>query len=152
VKLRLKKGSAGRALSRRWLPLIAICTVVIIAVAIQTVRNSSHSISYPPTTTTIAPTVVQINPKNITYELFGSLGNGGKVVYANLNSQPIEVALTSLPWSHSETTMASAATLSLVAQIDGGALGCRILVGSHVRDEHYVSHDSAAITCLVSAA
>jgi hypothetical protein len=96
--------------------------------------------------------VVQINPKNITYELFGVLGSGGKVVYADLASRPIEVALTSLPWSHSETTTSPAVTLSLVAQIDGDRLGCRILVNGEVRDQQSITHHSAAVACTVTAA
>lgn len=87
VNPRLRKGGPGRALTRLWLPLVAICAVGVNAAAIQTVRDFSNSLSYPPTVATLAPTVVRINPKNITYELFGSLGNGGKVVYADLNSQ-----------------------------------------------------------------
>ena len=100
----------------------------------------------------IPATVVQINPKNVTYEVFGDLGNGGKVTYADLNSQPIEVTLASLPWSVSETTMASSASLSLVAQVDGDSVGCRILVDGQVRDEHSVSHEGAAVACTVTAA
>src|SRR4026207_303739 len=97
-------------------------------------------------------TVVQINPKNVTYEVFGDLGNGGTVTYADLNSQPIEVTLASLPWSVSGTTMASSASLSLGAQVDGDSVGCRILVDGQVRDEHSVSHDGAAVACTVTAA
>lgn len=87
--------------------------------------------------------MVQINPKNVTYEAFGDLGAGGKVVYANLDSQPVEVRLASLPWSHSATTMSPSATLSLVMQVDGDSAGCRIRVDGQVRDEHVVNHQSA---------
>jgi hypothetical protein len=112
----------------------------------------SAAITNPPAKGSIAPTVVQINPKNVTYEVFGSLGSGGKVTYADLESQPIEVTLASLPWSRSETTMASSATLSLVAQVDGSSVGCRIIVNGEVRDEHSVSHEGAAVACTVTAA
>ena len=100
----------------------------------------------------IPATVVEINPKNVTYEVFGSLGGGGKVTYADLNSAPIEVTLASLPWSHAETTMASSASLSLVAQVDGDSVGCRILVNGQVRDEQSVTHEGAAVACTVTAA
>ena len=84
--------------------------------------------------------------------MFGNQGDGGKVTYADLNSQPIEVTLASLPWSVSETTMASSASLSLVAQVDGDSVGCRILVDGQVRDEQSVSHEGAAVACTVTAA
>ena len=119
---------------------------------VNTVRGLSEAISNPPVAHAIPATVVQINPKNVTYEVFGNLGGGGKVTYANLNSEPIEVTLGSLPWSHSETTMASSATLSLVAQVDGSSVGCRIIVNGDVRDEHSVAHEGAAVACTVTAA
>jgi hypothetical protein len=100
----------------------------------------------------IPATVVEINPKSVTYEVFGNMGAAGKVTYADLNSQPIEVTLASLPWSVSETTMASSASLSLVAQVDGDSVGCRILVNGQVRDEQSVSHEGAAVACTVTAA
>jgi hypothetical protein len=152
VKTQRQKTRAAKALSRVWLPVVVIGTVVIIGGAVRSVQGMSESLSHPPITATIPATIVQINPKTVTYQLFGSLGNRGSVVYADLNSQPIQVSLMSLPWSHSETTMAAAATLSLVAQIDGGSLGCRILVDGQVHDEHVVSHDSAAVACTVTAA
>ena len=115
-------------------------------------RDLSAAISNPPATNPIPATVVQINPKNVTYEVFGDLGNGGKATYADLNSQPIEVTLASLPWSHSETTMASSASLSLVAQVDGRFGGVPDPCRGQVRDEHSVSHEGAAVACTVTAA
>ncbi len=125
---------------------------VVVFYGVDKVRDLSEVISNPPPTPSIPATVVQINPKNVTYEVFGTLGGGGKVTYANLNSEPIEVTLGSLPWSHSETTMAASATLSLVAQVDGSSVGCRIIVDGAVRDEHSVTHQGAAVACTVTAA
>lgn len=100
----------------------------------------------------IPPTVVEVNPKHVTYEVFGDLGGGGRVTYADLNSQPIQITPTSLPWSYSQTTMSPAVTLSLVSQVSGDSLGCRIIVNGKVLDEHVVSHRSAAVSCTVIAA
>jgi hypothetical protein len=117
----------------------------MVTYGVSTVRHLNAAITDPPDVAPIPPTVVQINPKNVTYEVFGSLGGSGKVTYANLNSEPIEVTLSSLPWSYTETTMASSASLSLVAQVDGDSVGCRILVNGQVRDEQSVSHEGAAV-------
>ncbi|OBI19004.1 hypothetical protein A5712_20395 [Mycobacterium sp. E2327] len=140
------------ALGKLWRPLVIIAVLAVVAYGVNTVRNNSEAISHPATTSSLPATVVQINPKNVTYEAFGALGEGGKVVYANLDSQPVEVRLTALPWSVSETTMSPSATLSLVMQVDGDSAGCRILVDGKVRDEHLVSHQSAAVACTVTAA
>ena len=152
MSARPKRRSRSRIFGKLWLPVIVLAVIAIVSYGVNTVRHLNDAITNPSTASAIPATVVQINPKNVTYEVFGNLGNGGKVTYADLYSQPIEVALASLPWSHSETTMASSASLSLVAQVDGNSVGCRILVDGQVRDEHSVSHEGAAVACTVTAA
>jgi len=147
-----RKRRRSSLLSKLWLPAVVLVVIAIVSYGVTTVRRLNAEITNPSSASAIPPTVVQINPKNVTYEVFGSLGGSGKVTYANLNSEPVEVALSSLPWSFSETTMASSASLSLVAQVDGSSVGCRILVDGQVRDEHSVSHEGAAVACTVTAA
>jgi hypothetical protein len=151
MNARLKRRRGG-LLGKLWLPAVVLAVMAIVGYGVSTVRHLNEAITNPATASSIPATVVQINPKNISYEVFGNLGDGGKVTYADLNSQPIEVTLASLPWSVSETTMASSATLSLVAQVDGDSVGCRILVNGEVRDEQSVSHEGAAVACTVTAA
>jgi MmpS family membrane protein len=147
-----RRSTKGSILGKLWRPAVILAVLVVVAYGVHAVRASNEAISHPAATKTIPATVVEINPKNVTYEAFGSLGGAGKVVYANLDSQPVEVRLASLPWSHSETTMSPSATLSLVMQVDGDSAGCRILVDGQVRDEHVVNHDNAAVSCTVTAA
>jgi Mycobacterium membrane protein len=152
VDRRLKRRNTSRIFSKLWLPAVVLVVIAIVGYGVNAVRRASEAIANPPVTGTIPATVVQINPKDVTYEVFGTLGGGGRVTYADLDSQPIEVTLASLPWSHSETTMASSATLSLVAQVDGSSVGCRIIVNGEVRDEHSITHEGAAVACTVTAA
>lgn len=152
VDRELKRRKAGRILGKLWLPAVVLVVIGIATYGVNTVRHLNSVITDPPEASAIPATVVQINPKNVTYEVFGNLGGGGKVTYADLNSQPVEVTLTSLPWSYSQTTMAASASLSLVAQVEGDSVGCRILVDGEVRDEHSVAHESAAAACTVVAA
>jgi Mycobacterium membrane protein len=152
MSARLKRRDNGRFLEKTWRPAVILAVLAVVAYGVNTIRHNNESISHPATPSTIPATVVQINPKTVTYEAFGDLGGGGKVVYADLDSQPVEVRLASLPWSHSSTTMSPSATLSLVMQVDGDSAGCRILVDGTVRDEHSVSHQSAAVACTVTAA
>jgi hypothetical protein len=152
MNAKAKRRKRGGIFSRLWLPAVVLGVIAIASYGVNTVRNLNAAITNPPAAAAIPATVVQINPKNVTYEVFGDLGSGGKVTYADLDSQPIEVTLASLPWSHSETTMASSASLSLVAQVDGNSVGCRILVDGQVRDEQSVSHEGAAVACTVTAA
>ena len=131
---------------------MVLVAIGVVSYGVNTVRHLNEAITNPPSVSAIPATVVEINPKSVTYEVFGNMGAAGKVTYADLNSQPIEVTLASLPWSVSETTMASSASLSLVAQVDGDSVGCRILVNGQVRDEQSVSHEGAAVACTVTAA
>ncbi|SKG71679.1 MmpS family transport accessory protein [Mycobacteroides abscessus] len=146
------RGHAGRILGALWMPLVALIVIAVVGFGVNRIREKSQAISHPPTTRPIPATVVQINPKDVTYEVFGDLGNSGKVSYADLNSEPVDVVLTSLPWSVSETTTSSAVSLSLVAQVDGDSLGCRIRVNGEVREEQVVNHTGAAVACTVTAA
>ncbi|WP_078310834.1 MULTISPECIES: MmpS family transport accessory protein [unclassified Mycobacterium] len=146
------KGRAGRVAGALWMPLVALIVIAVVGFGVNRIREKSQAISHPPTARPIPATVVQINPKNVTYEVFGDLGNSGKVAYANLNSEPVNVVLTSLPWLVSETTMSSAVSLSLVAQVDGNTVGCRIRVNGEVREEQVVNHVGAAVACSVTAA
>ena len=152
MSTRPKRRSRSRIFGKLWLPVVVIAVIAVVSYGVNTVRHLNGAITDPPSASAIPATVVEINPKNVTYEVFGSLGGGGKVTYADLNSAPVEVTLASLPCSHSETTMASSASLSLVAQVDGDSVGCRILVNGQVRDEQSVSHQGAAVACTVTAA
>lgn len=152
MSAKLKRRHPVRLFSKLWLPAVVLVAIGVVSYGVSTARHLNEAITNPPSVSAIPATVVEINPKNVTYEVFGNMGAAGKVTYADLNSQPIEVTLASLPWSHSETTMASSASLSLVAQVDGDSVGCRILVNGQVRDEHSVSHESAAVACTVTAA
>jgi Mycobacterium membrane protein len=152
VSAKLKRRQPVRLFSKLWLPAVVLVAIGVVSYGVNTVRHLNEAITNPPSVSAIPATVVEINPKSVTYEVFGNMGTAGKVTYADLNSQPIEVTLASLPWSVSETTMASSASLSLVAQVDGDSVGCRILVNGQVRDEQSVSHEGAAVACTVTAA
>lgn len=139
-------------MDKLWLPVTIIVVICSVGFGVLRIRAASNAISHPPVIATIDPVIAQINLKHITYEVFGDLGNGGKVVYAALSGAPIEVKLTELPWSYSLVTAAPSATLSLVTQVDGGTVGCRILVNGKVRDEYSITHQAAAASCTVTAA
>ena len=147
-----RRQTRGSILGNVWQPAVILAVLAVVAYGVHTIRANNEAISNPAVSKTIPATVVQINPKNVTYEAYGTLGGAGKVVYADLDSKPVEVHLSSLPWSVSATTMSPSATLSLVMQVDGDSAGCRILVDGQVRDQHVVNHSNAAVACTVTAA
>ena len=55
------------------------------------------------------------------------------LVWADVNGHPHRVNLTTLPWSHTETTTLTVVSASISAQVHGGGrVGCRILVNGVV--------------------
>jgi hypothetical protein len=94
----------------------------------------------------------QFTPKQLTYELYGDLGQGGILSYIDIDGHPHQVDVTSLPWSHTETTTLTVVSGSISAQVHGGQLGCRMLVNGVVRDEHSDDHQDADVTCRVKSA
>jgi siroheme synthase (precorrin-2 oxidase/ferrochelatase) len=94
----------------------------------------------------------QFTPKQLTYELSGMLGDGGMLSYIDIDGHPHKVDLTELPWSHTETTTLTVVSGSISAQVQGGEVGCRILVNGIVRDEQSATRQDADVTCRVKSA
>jgi Mycobacterium membrane protein len=143
--------SVGRTvLERVWLPLVAVVVVSVGLVGMWKV----HQFSEPPPVVTVnqpqAPP--EFNTKQLTYELFGSAGDGGMLVYADIDGHPHRIDLTSLPWSHTETTTLTVVSGSISAQVHGGQVGCRIRVDGVVRNEQSNNDQDAHVFCIVKSA
>jgi hypothetical protein len=140
-----------RLLSRFWLPVL---TLIVVAVAGSAI-NGFHGIFGSQDITKSSGNkfvIAQFNPKNIKYEIFGDFGGWGRVSYWNVDSKPVEVNLTALPWAHTETTVMTTATADIVAQVAGGDIGCRITIDGLVRSEHTATGDHAGVWCQVLSA
>jgi hypothetical protein len=139
-----------RVLARVWLPLVAVVVVAVGGVAMWKV----HQFSEPPPVTTVnqpaAPPEFSI--KRLTYELFGSVGAGGMLVWVDINGHPHRVDLTALPWSHTEATTLTVVSGSMSAQVHGGQVGCRLRVNGVVRAEQSDTNQDAHVYCLVKSA
>lgn len=143
--------STGRAvLARIWMPLVAVVAVGVGLLCMYKV----HQFSEPePVITVNGPQAPeQFNLKRITYEVFGSAGQGGKLVYVNIDGHPHQVNITTLPWTHTESTTLSVASGSISVHVHGGQVGCRMLVNDVVRDEQSGNHQDADVQCRVKSA
>ena len=143
--------SVGRTvLARVWMPLVAVVALALGAVAMWKV----HQFSAPPPVITVnepaAPPEFSI--KRLTYELFGSVGEGGMLVWVDIDGHPHQVDLTTLPWSHTEATTLTVVSGSISAQVHGGQVGCRLRVNGVVRAEQSDTHQDAHVFCLVKSA
>lgn len=137
-------------LARAWMPLVAVVAVGLGLLCMWKV----HQFSEPePVITVNGPQAPdEFNLKRITYEVFGSAGDGGKLVYVDIDGHPHQVDVTTLPWSHTETTTLTVASGSISVHVQGGQVGCRMLVDGVVRDEQSGSHEDADVECRVKSA
>ncbi|KLO29069.1 membrane protein mmpS4 [Mycolicibacter heraklionensis] len=137
-------------LARVWMPLVAVIALSLGALSMWKV----HQMSAPGPVLTVNPPQApeQFNPKKLTYEVFGSVGDGALLSYLDINSHPHTVELDALPWTHDETTMLTVVSGSISVQVRGDFVGCRILVDDVIRDEHTNTHANADVTCRVKSA
>lgn len=138
------------ALQKGWLPAVTVIALGIGSLAVWKVHEMSAPGPVPTVLAAQAPE--QFTPKRMTYELFGSPGNGGMLTYVDIEGNPHRVDVSELPWSHTETTTLTVVSGSISAQVQGGEVGCRILVNDVVRDERSSTHANADVTCRVESA
>ncbi|AWT51183.1 MmpS family transport accessory protein [Mycolicibacterium smegmatis] len=137
-------------LQKGWLPAVTVIALGIGSLAVWKVHEMSAPGPVPTVLAAQAPE--QFTPKRMTYELFGSPGNGGMLSYVDIDGNPHRIDITELPWSHTETTTLTVVSGSISAQVEGGEVGCRILVNDVVRDERSSTHANADVTCRVKSA
>ena len=142
--------TARSVLQRTWMPLVAVVVVGAGLVGMWKVHQFSEPTPVPTVNGPQAPP--DFNPKQLTYELYGSVGDGGMLVYADVDGHPHRVDVTTLPWSHTETTTLTVVSGSISAQVHGGQLGCRIRVDGVVRNEQSDDHQDAHVFCIVKSA
>jgi hypothetical protein len=137
-------------LEKSWLPLVTVVAVGVGAMCMWKV----HEMSAPgPVLAVNGPQAPeQFVPKRLTYELFGSVAEGGMLDYVDIDGHPHKVDIAALPWSHTETTTLTVVSGSISAQVHGGEIGCRMLVNGVVLDEHSSTHEDADVTCRVKSA
>ena len=137
-------------MARVWMPLVAVIAIAVGAVGMWKVHQFSNP---PPVITVNSPAAPpEFNIKRLTYELSGSVGDGGMLVWVDIDGHPHQVNLTSLPWSHTEATTLTVVSGSISAQVRGGQVGCRLLVNGVVRAEQSDTHPDAHVFCLVKSA
>jgi hypothetical protein len=143
--------STGRALLQRWWQ--ALVTVVALGLGV-TCMWKVHQFSEPkPVITVNGPQAPEeFNPKHLTYELSGSIGSGGMLVYVDIDGHPHKVDLKALPWAHTETTVLTVVSGSISAHVHGGQATCRMLVDGVVRDQQSSTHSDADVQCRVKSA
>jgi hypothetical protein len=139
-------------LRQRWLYVVAVLVVALVALAIDRIDDMYFQTTNDKATPKNAGDVVKFIPKHVTFELTGDMGGSGQATYLDVNAQPHDVTLTSLPWSYTETTYLTTASATIVAQVQGNNLTCRILVDGVLKKENSLTNPGATVTCVVLSA
>lgn len=133
-----------------WIPLVIAAVVMVGGFVAYRLHGifGSHRLSAAGQVESIVP----INVKRVTYEIFGPAGTAGYVTYLDENAQPHGANFTSLPWSHTLTTTLPGVFAAVVAQGNSDTIGCRIVVDGRLKDEQSTTILNAQTFCLDKAA
>ena len=143
----MKRGSISRRLARGWLVWVSVAIVALAGFAVYRLQGAFGALDTK-TPGGGADEISAYNPKTVVLEVFGQPGATARISYTDVHAQPQHVESTSLPWSHEESTTAPAVVANIMAQSDGGSLGCRITIDGEVKVERWVDAPAAYTYCL----
>lgn len=95
-----------------------------------------------------ADEITAFNPKTVVLEVFGNPGSTARISYTDVDAQPQLIDSTPLPWAYEDSTTTPAVVANIMAQSDGGAVGCRITIDGVVKVEKWVDGPAAYTYCL----
>ena len=87
-------------------------------------------------------------PKRVVVEVFGEPGATASISYTDVHARPQHVDQAALPWSYEDSTTTPAVITNVMAQGDGGSLGCRIIIDGEVKAERVVDTPHAYTYCV----
>jgi hypothetical protein len=128
--------------------LVAVVVVTTSGFAIYRLHGIFGSHNNTSANSGLSNQIVPFNPKQMILEVFGEPGAVATINYLDVNAQPQQVLNAPLPWSFTITTTEPAILGNVVAQGNGGTLGCRITVNGEVKDERTVNKVDAYTFCL----
>jgi hypothetical protein len=147
----MKAMSMSGVLKRAWIPLLLIVVLSVSALAVTRLHkvfasqdlnaNSGGGIK-----------IVQFNPKVVKYEIFGAPGSTADINYWDADANTHQVNGAPLPWTFTVSTTLPTVSANIMAQTDGGYIGCRITVDGELREHQSSDGHNAQTFCLVKSA
>lgn len=128
--------------------LVAVVVLAITGFAIYRLHGIFGSHNNVAANSGLSNEIVPFNPKKVVLEVFGAPGATATINYLDINAQPQQVKNAPLPWSFTITSTEPAVVANVVAQGNGGTLGCRIIINGVVKDERTVNKVDAYTYCL----
>ncbi|MCH9730949.1 MAG: MmpS family protein [Actinomycetia bacterium] len=139
-------------LGRVWLPLVIVVVVAIAGFTVNRVRGFFGSEPVMVAPDTVATESTSLDPKTITYEVFGPPGSVADINYLDPDIEAQGVEDAALPWELTLSTTAPSAVANVVAQGNSTSIGCRIIIDGKVKDEKVSNGVNSQTFCLVKSA
>lgn len=141
----------ARIVAKLWIPVVLVVVFAVAGLVVSRLHRQFASQDLN-ADANAGIQIVQFNPKVVVYEVFGPAGSTATISYfddlANLRTEEG----VGLPWSATVSTTLPTMTASIMAQGDGGQIGCRVSVDGTVRDERSAGGIGAQTFCLVKSA
>ncbi|CAN3129835.1 Siderophore export accessory protein MmpS4 [Mycobacterium sp. smrl_JER01] len=126
--------------------------LVVGGFAVWRLRNVFGSEQLPTYAGSMSEDSNRSDPKIVRYEIFGEPGATADINYIDAEGDPNQVVGAVLPWSIEVETNSPAMVGNVVAQGDGGFIGCRIFADDAVKDERTATNVTAYVYCFTKSA
>ncbi len=140
----------GRAIRVAWIPIVLAVVLAVSGLIVLRLHRVFASADLN-AEARAGIEIVQFNPKVVVYEVYGSPGSTATISYFDADANLHDLSAAPLPWSTTISTTLPAVTANIMAQADGGEIGCRITVDGAVRDERSADGVNAQTYCLVKS-
>jgi Mycobacterium membrane protein len=147
----VKAISISGSLKRAWIPLLLIVVLSVSALVVTRLHKvfASEDLN---ANSGAGIKIVQFNPKVVKYEIFGVPGSTANINYWDADANTHQINDAPLPWSYTVSTTLPTVSANIMAQTDGGFIGCRITVDGELREHQSSDGHNAQTFCLVKSA
>ena len=145
-------GAIFGILRKLWIPLVILVVIAVGGLTVSRLHGVFGSEKRPSYADSKVSDATPVDPKELTYEVFGPPGTVANISYFDADGDPQLVEAASLPWSTKITSNALSVVGNVVAQGDSDTIGCRIIVNGVVKAEKVTHQASALAYCLLKAA
>jgi hypothetical protein len=143
-----KRRLMSRVVARTWMLIVAAVVAGVAGFAVYRLHGVFGSHVNTSTPGGGGNEIVAFNPKTVRLEVFGNPGATARISYTDVHSQPQTIDSAALPWLYEESTTTPAVIANIMAQSDGGSVGCRITIDGVVKVEKWVDAPGAYTYCL----
>jgi hypothetical protein len=139
------------ALRRAWIPLLLVVVLSVSALVVTRLHKvfASQDLN---ANSGAGIKIVQFNPKVVKYEIFGAPGSTANINYWDADANTHQINDAPLPWTFTVSTTLPTVSANIMAQTDGGYIGCRITVDGELREHQSSDGHNAQTFCLVKSA